>query len=104
MVKLDYTEASVFGGMPRTQDTLSLDEYMYVCGFYPPRHPVPAVIQSNCYCGWRESVNPCDCDCGLFKRSYPMPSIHVGAYVLACGMVDSGAMVLWFADHEVIAV
>lgn len=44
MVRLDYMEANVFGGMPRTQDTITLDEYMYACGLFPPRHPVPALI------------------------------------------------------------
>lgn len=70
MTTLEYR----YGGPPLVSEQTTFTEYLYVTGKLPPRHPVPAVRQSNCYCGWRESVNPCDCDCGLFKRSFPMPA------------------------------
>lgn len=37
--------------------------------------------------------------------NYPLPSIHVGAYVLFADISqDTGKLVIWCADHEVIAV
>lgn len=65
---LDYTMAAIFGGLPCTSNECTSVDYLYACGLLPPRHPVPAVRESNCLCGWRETIDPCDCDCGLFKR------------------------------------
>ena len=57
-------------GLPAIGDdeTMLAEEYFYLIGSTAPRYPVPAIRLSNCYCGWRERINPCDCDCGLFKR------------------------------------
>lgn len=73
MVTLDYTEASVHGGLPTTSDNVTCDEFMYACGLLPPRHPLPTIL--------------------------------AGAYVLDSNISpETGALVIWFADGEVIAV
>jgi hypothetical protein len=62
------------------------------------------------HCAYNQTLNTCGpcLMCSKYQRGdiaprYPVPSIHVGAYVLASGITDTGALVIWFADHEVIA-